>query len=170
MALSIKARIDTKVLANVRQKLEQIKDPMRAKDAKALGAIVIAGMKDLISKGISPIAGMGRFPAYKNPRMGYPSTVRKEYPSKRNTPVNLYLSGDFIAALNAQVQTIGSAARTIVGYFDSKEAKKEKGHREGANTQPKRPTIPSGSETFAQRIQVEILKFTRETLDRIIKS
>lgn len=170
MALSIKARIDTHVLKNVAKKLEQISDPLTTSDARELGKSVVAEMKDLISKGISPLSGYGRFPAYKNPKEGYPKTVRGQYPSKRNTPVNLRLSGDFLNALTNQVQTIGKVGRVVIGYFDSRQAIKEKGHREGANTQPKRPTIPRGSEKFAQRIQVLILAFTSKVLDRIIKS
>jgi len=48
-------------------KLPKIPDKgfMGADDAKKLGDLVIAEMKDLISKGISPIRKFGRFPEYK---------------------------------------------------------------------------------------------------------
>ena len=166
--MAIKARIDTAALKNIAQKLEELKDhPLTQAEAKALGDSIVTEMKDLISKGISPIKGKGRFPAYKNPKTGYPSTVRKQHPDKRNTPVNLRLTGKMLADLKSLVIRRGKLNLPEIGYRSQKEILKEKGHREGANTQPQRPTIPIGNEVFAQRVQDIILRHIRSAIARI---
>ena len=169
MAFTIKASLDKAAAKNIANKLEDLKRPMDSASARQLGKDVVAEMKALISKGISPLRGEGRFPSYKNPKDGYPASVRHKYPDKRTTPVNLYLTGKFLAALKSKVTTIKNSYAIEVGFFDSKEAIKEQGHREGANTQPKRPIIPNSGEQFAQRIQDIILKTVRDVVAKIIK-
>lgn len=145
--MSLVGKIDTQALKDIARKIEGLKAPITREDAENVGKGVVAEMKNLISKGISTIEGSGRFPAYKNP---------KRYPAKRKpkTPVNLHLSGDFQDALSYSTQQVKSGYATKIFYRGAKENIKEQGHRDGANTQPKRPTIPTESgETFAVRIQ-----------------
>lgn len=94
------------------------------------------------------IAGLKE--SLKDRKAGYPASVQKDFPNKRNRPVNLYLSGKMLADLT--YEKLKTIAGVEIGYFDRESQLKEQGHREGANGQPKRPTIPIGSEKFSIRI------------------
>lgn len=144
---------------------DAIKDVSR-REVESLGKEIVTEMKDMISKGVSPIQGDGRFPGYKK---GYPNSARSRYPGKRSRPVNLKLSGEFLDALTFKVLGSSPNYRVQVGFFDSENALKEKGHREGANGQEKRPVIPQGSETFAKSIQTLIIDQFRAALERSLK-
>lgn len=124
---------------------------------------------DLVAKGISPIEGAGRFPSYKpntKERKRYPDTVKSSYPSKRRRPVNLSLSGKFLAALKSFPKS-----RNIItlGFFSEYSETLEQGHREGANSQAKRPIIPQEGEALAKSIQTAILNIYRESILNYIK-
>jgi len=156
MARITRFAVDIKKLDAFQKRLRKLQAPIDQKTAKRLGGQVVREMKNLIKKGVSPIRGPGiktRFQAYKNP---------KRYPGKRKNkrPVNLRLSGDFLHALEARLIEVKNNWVTVVGYFDNDQADKEQGHREGANKQRKRPTIPNRrrKETFAARINKIILK------------
>ncbi len=84
----------------------------------------------------------------------YPYSVQHKFPQKRERPVNLFLSGKFLAALTYKI----SGRRLLIGYFDESQAVKEQGHREGANGQPIRPTIPQGNEEFSATIYQRVVK------------
>lgn len=116
-------------------------------------------MLENIKKGISPITGK-RFPAYKNP---------ERYPGKRKPkrPVNLELTGEFLSALEFTVRS-GKNPTITIGFFDKENADKEKGHREGAGGQPKRPIIPNSSESFSKKITIEITNEIADVLSRAI--
>ena len=164
------ARFDKRITENLAKKFGKIDESIFSKsDAERVGDSMVDEMKDMISKGISPILGWGRFPAYKNPKEGYPETVLEEYPDKRKTPVNLKLTGDFLRALQAKVVIAGKKARIIIGYWDPVEARKEEQHREGHNGQPKRPTIPLGGkgERFAKRIEEIYLKVIQRNVKKL---
>lgn len=119
-------------------------------DANALreiGALIVDEMKTGIAQGKSPISGDGAFPAYKNP---------KKYPGKRKParPVNLELTGEQLSALKYR---INQAKIAVTIYYATKKAQlKELGHREGANDQPERPTIPDASEDLSQPIRRKV--------------
>lgn len=176
------------------------------KDWEPIALGIIERMKALITKGISPIQGNGRFPGYKwvtrlfsnrqslkvlrrlerskkdkvkgarvrsaiksrreqnedIKRSKYPYNQTDEFPSKRIRPVNLTLSGDFLSNLTWRWDR---KTGVDIGYFDELSAKKEQGHREGVNSQPKRPTIPRRSEKLNAVVQ---LSWTR-ALDRLFK-
>ena len=116
-------------------------------------------MLDLISKGISPIGNNKRFPAYKNPT-NYPDRARSQFPGKRRRPVNLFLSGDFLGSflvgfLNPKPRGKNdnrTGLEISLGFKSNRSKLKERGHREGAGGQPRRPIIPEGNETFSQKI------------------
>lgn len=161
----------------------------------AIGEGTVEEMKKAIAKGISPIAEAGRFPAYKwagkandvrkKARGGsklkkkaatrlvkdikatkYPYNQRKKYPNKRERPVNIYLSGDMMENLKPFV----TGLVLEIGYKDELSAKKEQGHREGVNSQPKRPTIPNNSEEFSPSIYRRLLKTVQEVLNKKFKT
>lgn len=173
-------------------------------------------MLNLISKGISPIEGQGRFPAYKwaafrnelkKEKSAIASALRKNkkglvvfrrknkrqillaqkeatrkgiagvtgrYPftaeaiklGKKPRPVNLFLTGDFLFNLEGRVTGAAGRCGIEIGFFDEKSAQKESGHREGVNGQPSRPTIPVGTEEFAQTILNIIYRKMEEIVDR----
>lgn len=98
-------------------------------------------------------------------RKGYPDSLGKKVlaaTGKKARPVNLKLYGDFLDNLEAKVRQ-----RVVeIGFFKQSEALKELGHREGANGQAVRPTIPQKNERFNAVIDAEILKAVDEVLNR----
>lgn len=140
---------------------------VRRGDLQILGDDLIRLMKENISKGISPIEGEGRFPAYKNPDR-YPKNVRKRFPSKRRRPVNLFLSGKFLSKLTKRVRE-GMVISIQIGFFDNESKLKERGHRDGAGGQPKRPIIPKKGEFFTNRIIIEWKKRIISVINKNIK-
>ena len=168
MAAKFTAKIDEKSIKAIQRKLKDLQSPITQKDAKKMGTAVIREMKRLISRGVSPIRGKGKFPPYKKP---------ERYPGKRKskTPVNLKLSGKFLKDLKAkpkpQKKSRGYTAE--IGYRDPDQQIKEEGHRKGGSPgkrQPKRPTIPTQSgEQFAQRIQDVYLRFILKLQRKIAK-
>lgn len=139
---------------------------------RAIAAILEKKIKDLISKGISPIEGDGRFPAYKaqleKNKKKYPDSVKKKFPNKRRRPVNLFLSGRFLKELKAIPKRINLIA---VGFFSPYGQKLEQGHREQANGQGYRPIIPDtdAGEDFALSIKALILKAYRDSILAYLK-
>lgn len=127
---------------------------LNSNELEAIGKIVVQEIENDVLKGINPISGFGarRFPEYKNPS-NYPDKARKDFPAKRRRPVNLFLSGDFLFFLRPFVK----GQKIFIGFSDPLSIKKEQGHRDGANGQPKRPIIPQGSETFNKRI-IRVIK------------
>lgn len=104
-------------------------------------------------------------------KKGYPyNTKQYREGSKRPRPVNLFLTGDFLRALALAVKTVANKAVVEIGWWDPKQAIKEKGHRDGAGGQPKRPTLPGRGERWAQVIQLDIMKVLREAVSKAAKS
>lgn len=122
---------------------------------------ILEMMKDRISKGISPIEGKPRFPRYINPK-NYPAKARKNFPNKRNRPVNLFLSGRFLSELTARVSP--AQGRITIGFWSEYGKTLEDGHRNGANGQPSRPIIPEENERFARSIRLSIIKLYEQAV------
>lgn len=158
MAINFKFKIKSVDLRAIQSKMEEFKKPIDRKTAESVGETVIEMMKDMISKGISPIAGESRFSPYKNP---------KKYPGKKKgkRPVNLKLTGEFLDSLTDKAKSSQSGYDTEIGFYDKLSQDKEKGHREGAGGQPKRPIIPSSTEKVAVKIEREVLKIYKERLN-----
>lgn len=216
-------------------RLDKFEDSIDDQVAFAVGFTVRQRMLQLISKGISPILGKGRFQAYKGQankakaredlkkakklldfrknnqryltklsrgsrgrlarekrkqlrldkkatkaafelkkkeilgkinKKYYPFSVQSEFPSKKPRPVNLFLSGDFLSNLTYSIAAKGKKKLISIGFLDDLSAKKEQGHREGVNGQPSRPTIPKGTESFAQIIKLDIMKIMKDAIKR----
>jgi hypothetical protein len=157
--------------------------------------IEVGEMKDLISKGVSPIARKGRFDAYKwagaaakimkvarrlsgdrrakakqkaesLKKSKYPYSVQKEFPNKRERPVNLYLSGAFLSDLVARPLVKGVA----IGFRSRLSELKEQGHREGVNGQPQRPIIPDKGEDFSPSVYRRIVSVVSSILKQRFKT
>ncbi|TXH08437.1 MAG: hypothetical protein E6R04_10680 [Spirochaetes bacterium] len=162
--MRLKFEIDKKVLKQIEKQVESLGAGPTKAECQELGNDIIAEMKAMISKGISPIDGKGRFPAYKwqGVKGKYPATQKKL--GKRDRPVNLELHGDFLDELRAKVTKDADGYGVNIGWDDPEQRAKELGHRRGANGQPKRPIIPIGKESFAVKIQRLIIDaFTRST-------
>lgn len=157
----LKVKINSSQFKRFREKLEALSKPIDRATASRVGKEVVAEMRDMMSKGISTIEGEGRFPAYKNP---------KRYPGKQKpkTPVSLKLTGAMQRGLKYTVSASAAGFATEI-YYSAEEAVKEQGHRDGANTQPKRPTIPlrAEGEDYAQRIKKVIADIYKERLKSI---
>jgi hypothetical protein len=157
---------DQQLVTALKKKLNKKIDlsALPKQEMQAIAKLTVKEIKKSVSKGISPIEGAQRFPAYKNPE-NYPDKIKKRFPSKRRRPVNLELSGDFLKNLKFKIENkvkkLGKFVekREIkVGFFDEESINKEKGHRDGANGQPKRPIIPNKKEDFKRRIKNSIVK------------
>ncbi len=157
-----------------------------------IGEDMIDLMKDQIAAGISPIYGKGRFPGYKwadrktralkaattagrsdkakgkrlralaNQQVSskYPYNMMRKFPGKKVRPVNLNLSGNFLDHLRARATKSG----VEIGFYTKKYELYEQGHREGANTQPKRPIIPVDNETFSRNVYQRLVDSLRKRL------
>ena len=160
--MGIRVNITTDGLQGVLKQLEKLKDPIDKPTAELVGTEVVEEMKSLIASGKSPIAGNGAFPKYINP---------KKYPGKQKSksPVNLFLTGKFLAALRATTKKGTTGQDTYVGFRSSNQAKKESGHREGVNGQPERPIIPIGDESFVLSIRKIIREIYEARIDFLTK-
>lgn len=187
MANEVRLVIDYKKLERdikraTNQEAKQALKSLKKSELQTIGDAVVEEMKVLIAKGISPIKGDGRFPAYKwasaksvarksgskkknvnrQFQNKYPYSARKDFPAKRERPVNLKLSGNFLKNLIAKISN-----RTIeIGFFEEPWTKYEQGHREGVNGQPPRPIIPIPGEEFSPSIYRRLVKVIQSVFDR----
>lgn len=208
--------------------IDRVENSVDQEVAQQIGFQVRVRMLELISKGINPIAGYGRFPEYlaatrarvsrkekaklrkerryiahiirsfktrkhgsvrvrqralterlsrlnraekEGAKRGYPyNTKQFKAGTKFLRPVNLFLTGKFLQSLTFTVAKVGKGAKIEIGYFQPKQAVKEQGHREGANGQPKRPTLPRKGESWAQTIQLDIMRILREAIVKATKA
>ena len=135
-------------------------------DARILGRISINAMKLKIMKGQSPIRGKGLKTRFGKYRGGYEKAIKKrKLGNKMLRPVNLKLSGDFLDDLKI-VGFIKEQGSTFpeIGFGSSKSDDKERGHRDGANKQAKRPIIPDDGENFAKTIEKEVIDHLNKIL------
>jgi len=161
--MSIKLEVTFQVSPKLAKALKDIKKPINKETAEEMGEVIVDEMKRLIATGQSPIKGNGRFPKYKDP---------KKYPGKQKakSPVNLELSGDFLDDLASRPVTDPFGYAAEITYKGKKSQDKELGHREGANDQPKRPSLPSKSgEDFVQVIKTKVTKIIRDRILSVLK-
>ncbi len=122
---------------------------LNERETVTLARAWVEKIKEEIARGLSPLTRK-KFPKYKDP---------ERYPGDRkaHAPVNLELSGDFLADLKVKnVITSGKQIVVNLGYGSQKSRNKELGHRDGANGQPKRPTLPEGNEDFSSFLNKEL--------------
>ncbi len=100
-------------------------------------------------------------------KIGYPESVKADFPNKKNRPVNLFLSGKFLSQLDAKVVGVD---KIRIGFFKSYGQKLESGHRDGVNGQPKRPIIPlQNSEEFAKSIVFSTINLVTDAVKEYLK-
>lgn len=222
--------------ADLSKFLDKLADVASSEDlAASIGFTVRYRMLQLISRGISPILGYGRFPEYKGAlrrklvakgskfarreiakissqiratkassiatgravsnsaigrlrarkahlkflksaaqkasQRGYPYDTKEYREGKKfPRPVNLFLTGEFLRSLTFTVKKVEKRAQITIGFFEAKQALKEKGHREGANGQARRPIIPRKSEGWAETIRLDIMKLLRDAITKAARS
>jgi hypothetical protein len=147
----------TKITRGLDAITEKLKGRRAKKFADEFGKMLVKEMKTRIAAGTSPITGK-RFPAYKNPPR-YPGT------RKPKRPVNLYLTGEMLRALTFRIKEIGEQIVVTIFLKTKKARDKERGHREGAGGQPKRPIIPQGDEVLTRSIHAKARKLLLEKFD-----
>jgi len=151
-----------KFSASLEKALADAVSPIDQRTAEQVGVQVIKEMKSLVSKGISPIDGEGKFPKYKNPQK-YPGS------RKAKSPVNLKLSGDFLNALSHRL-TAESFGKGTELFFSNGQDIKEIGHRDGARGQPERPIMPSEkNEQFVRIIRDVYTELYRERIVEVLR-
>lgn len=104
-----------------------------------------------------------------NLKTRYPYSVQDKFPNKQVRPVNLFLSGKLLEALKYKLIK-GVSAKLEIGYYDKKSILMEQGHREGANGQPERPTIPAEGEEFNAKIMKVFLDQITVAVKRFLNS
>ena len=180
MAAKLTVQFDEKLLERVKKKLKRLKKPLTRNDANELGVDVVDRMKKSISKGSGTIKGFRRFEKYRG---GYRDQIKKKgyvrvgktKISKKLRPINLKLTGSFLASLANKVSSDKNGYSTIIGIFGAKQIEKEKGHRAGGtkkhpNTQGVRPILPTKKgEQFTSIIQQTIIKFLNKVIKKQIK-
>lgn len=142
------------------ESVERIRKEVQSQAIKKQAAnLLIDQIKTFIAKGISPVFGFRRFPAYKNP---------DKYPAdkKPKRPVNLKLSGDMLQAL-----TFRDRAKfgIEIGWFGGKQAKKAGNHNDG-DTVPQRKILPTKKgERFNVSITRKLKGFYSQVISDILK-
>lgn len=172
--MKFKANLNEASFKAVVNKIKDLATPMGAKVAKEVGETVVDLMKTSIEAGNSPIAGRGKFQAYRGEyrkgiiKRGYVSQDGTRY-KKSLTPVNLKVSGKFLDSLKATVQRTKNGYAVVIGLSGNLSNKKEEGHRSGHNGQAERPIIPQEGEKFSQAIQRVYLDIINDAIAVIAK-
>ena len=139
-------------------KLTALKTIEKAFTARAnkekIAALIIANMKQSIAAGLSPVRGVRRFVAYKNPA-NYPGG------RKNKRPVNLYLSGAMLAALKFYPS---SGVAVTVG-IKGPEGEKAVWNNDGTKHVPRRHFMPTDS---GDEFSVTITRKIRDLYSRIL--
>lgn len=153
--MPIKIKADLKKMKNYTKEVkEKYKKELQSGEA---GYELIRIIQDIIRKGISPVDKEGRFEKYsdsyrKDIKAGY-------YPTKKVSPVNLYLTGDMMASL----RFIEIGSKLYLQFEDEKAA----WHNKGSGNLPIRKLLPTGSsETFNKRITDLLVKALKKVLKK----
>ena len=144
--------MNVKVKLKIRADILKAVSDSRTKDI--VSKKLISMIKEFISKGISPVKGGRRFVGYKNPAK-YPAELK----SKR--PVNLYLSGDMLAAL--KFYPLSKTAFSIAIKGD--QGKKAAAHNNGTDKLPPRHFMPTER---GEEFNVTITRKLRDLYARIL--
>lgn len=179
--MNLKAKINKIALQAITKKItDTLKKPIDRVSATNGAKAALKEMLDMISKGISPIEGRGRFGAYQAQRQpqspklkdkkglkkkqGYPYTVQNKYPNKTVRPVNLKLSGEFLDSLVAEAKPDSNLGyKSSIKLTTQESLNKEKGHREYSPAP--RPIIPAGNEVIAVRLQNIVREYYRAAIN-----
>jgi len=174
MPVKFKAEVDTKALESIKKKTKQLKKPVTRDFARQIGRVIVKEMKRIIKRGVNPIKGWGKFPAYRGKyrkqiqKKGYVN-VDGERVSKKLRPVNLKLTGKFLSTLTSKAEPDKTGFSAVVRYKTDLSEKKEDGHRTGHNEQAERPTIPQKKlrEDFQKSISDKYIRLFNKAIKRV---
>ena len=195
MAQRVANKIEQDLKAAIRKNAQELIDNLPKSAKQEIGDVIVDEMKDLISKGISPIEGKGRFPAYKwaAARKDVVDTVNRFTKGQKGKDVRALKSEAKRAYSNKYpfsvqnefpdkrprpvnlflsgefMESLKSKVRNgqlFVGFFEKRSTQFEQGHREGVNGQPKRPIIPIDDERFSTTIVRKVELKVREIFRR----
>jgi hypothetical protein len=151
--MSVKITIKTDGIKKISKELTSPRVNMK------VGELIVEQMKQSIAAGLSPVRGLRRFASYKDTEV-YPGGV------KPNRPVNLFLSGEMLAALLPKLK----GSRLYVGIQDAKQAEIAKAHQTGTKHMVARRFMPTADgEEFTVTITRAIRNLYAKILSDIIK-
>lgn len=143
------------------QILELIDRFIDGSTANAIGRAIVDEAKTMISEGVSPVRGHGRFERYKD---------RKKYPGKLKSarPVNLNLTGEMLKGYS--FRPVLSNQSLLVGMVKGSVGRKDiaEFHNAGTEHMAMRRFIPQDDEEFAVRIMRKIRDLYGERLRKLI--
>jgi hypothetical protein len=133
-------------------------------EKKILGDKILQLIKATISVGASPVRGIGRFKSYKDPKT-YPAKQKKQ------SPVNLWLTGDMQNAMGAEVK----GGKLFIGIKDTKQAGKLMTIQRGETVNGKvklagpRPVFPlAQGSTFTVKIMRDLTKWYKDMVQKAV--
>ena len=144
MAVTVRIRI----MEDIRKLISQ------PDNKKQVADLVISQMKTSIASGLSPVRGIGRFVEYKNPA---------KYPGDRKAkrPVNLYLTGEMLGALNFYPTSGPNVSIGIRGTL----GKIAKYNNDGTEHVPRRHFMPTNE---GEEYTVTITRSIRDLYARLV--
>ena len=152
------AKVKTRSKFDIIARLDEIFSP---DTVDKLGRLVVRESKDMISKGISPVRGHGRFERYKN-KDNYPGDLK---PAR---PVNLKLTGDMLSGYSYKRKNKTTMETGMVN--GSQKSKEIAGyHQSGTKNMAQRRMTPGLGEEFAVTIMRKIRDVFSASLARTIK-
>lgn len=129
--------------------------------AVKVGTMLKEESRRAIANGLSPVRGVGRFAAYKNP---------SQYPGDRKParPVNLQLTGDLLSHLG--YRRSGNRLEFGLIGMSGDVAKRAETHQKGTHPHvPRRQFIPEAGQEFIATIATKMRQLFRERISEIIR-
>jgi len=146
--------------------LEKLIESVKSvKNLQELGTVAVKEMRLSLERGISPVRGVRRFENYSK---SYSEAIRKGYLelTKKVRPVNLYLSGRMLKALEFRA----NYAKLEVGIWDSEMSELAGYHQDGTDKMPARRFVPTeDSEELTVTIDRALKNKLIDIINRSIK-
>ena len=130
---------------------------------RSLGRPLKRLIVDSINKGISPVAGQGRFKSYSDSYREAIRDGRFRSFSKRISPVNLRLSGELLNSIFSQ-----TTRRALIIGFDNELADIHTNKGAG-KSKTIRKMLPQNREKFSKSITLRLQKIAEAVAKRIFK-
>lgn len=146
-------------IKGIREFLQRVekKTQYNQQDLSKAARVFEKKIPELISKGISPVKGEGRFKKYSDV---YRDAIKKgRYPGKRQRPVNLKLTGELLNSLKVETKQ-----NKIIIRFNNPLADIHTNQGAG-KSKTIRKMLPQDGEVFSDVIFEEIIKILEEKLD-----
>lgn len=146
---------------------------MNKKTALVVGNVIEKEMKKSISKGLSPVKGVGRFVPYAIQR-GIPNGYPTGIVGKNKRPINLKLTGEFLKSLTHFTKRSGSGFEAKIGFkiVNKRISALFETHNEGKHPHvPQRRFVPTKKgERFLVSIERKYIAIITKRLNDVLKS